>query len=247
MNANPLALIAAAFFIWTSTAIGQEYDWIIPKLTEAIKDADKQSVAKGQIEGQDYLAIQMDAGNQTAEGFKPVLVFARIRKNSSYEPFDVWELPSLLGLSVAIRNDSIYVRHDTAHHGVYFSTYQFKLRSGSFQLVGIENQSITPAAYAGIMKNRELWQGTSANLLTAKAIVWAQSFDMDNPREYRKWELALQKHNNGLPATEGKREKVTIRPIPPVELRQFDPYTFHEDFLCHAFDHNLRFHNYCGK
>jgi len=244
MNANHLVLIAAAFIIWPSAAIGQEYDWIIPKLTEAIKDTDKQSVAKGQIEGQDYLAIQMDAGNHTPEGFKPVLVFARIRKNGSYEPFDVWQLPSLLsGLSVAIKNDSIYVRHETAHHGIYFTTYQFKLRSGSFQLFGIEKQSMT----LDYDDNRELWQGTSANLLTSKAIFWAQSFDMDNPREYKKWELALQKHKKGLPATEGKRKTVTIHPISPVELRKFDPYSFQEDFLCHTFDHNLRFHNYCKK
>ena len=247
MSANHLALIATTFVIWASAAIGQEYDWIIPKLTEAIKDADEQSLARGSIEGQNYLAIQMDAGNQTVDGFKPVLVFARIKNDGSYDPFAVWKLPSLLGLNVAIKNNSIYVRQDTAHHGVYFSAYQFKLRRGSFQLVGIENQSITPATYAGIMKNLELWEGTSANLSTAKAIVWAQSFDMDNPREYKKWKLALQRHNKGLPATEGKRETVSIRPIAPVELRQFDPYTFREDFLCHAFDHNLRFHNHCKK
>ena len=247
MSTNHLALIALAFFTWSSVATGQEYDWIIPKLTEAVKDADKQFIAKGQIEGKRYLALKMDAGDQIASDFKPVLVFAHIRQNGSYEPFDVWQLPSLLELSVEIKNDSIYVRHDTAHHGVYFSTYQFKLRGGSFQLVGIENQSITPAAYAGIMKNRELWHGTSANLITEKAIVWAQSFDMDKPKEYKKWELALKKHNKGLPATEGKRKQVTIRPITPVKLRQFDPYTFNQDFLCHAFDHNLRFHSYCKK
>lgn len=247
MSANHLTLIAATFVIWTSAAIGQEYDWIIPKLTEAIKDVDEQSIAKGPIEGQNYLAIQMDAGNQTRDGFKPVQVFARIKKDGSYEPFAVWKLPSLHGLSVAIKNDSIYVRQDTAHQGVYLSIYQFKLRSGSFQLVGIENQSIIHSSYALSMKNRELWEGTSANLLTATAIVWAQSFDMDNPREYKKLELALRRHDKGLPATEGKRENVSIRPSAPVELLQFDPFTFNEDFLCHAFDHNLRFHNYCKK
>lgn len=236
-----------AGLLCSSTAISGEFDWVIDKLPRREEISEWKPVV-GKVEGQEYLAIQLDVGDSAKDVFSPVLVFARIAEGNAYAPIAVWKIANLnTDLQVNIRNNSIYVRYDTAHHGVYSSTYQFKLSDGAFQLVGIERQSITRAAYAEIMKNFELWEGVSANLMTAKAIVWAQIFDMNNERAYAKWEQALLRHRLGLSATEGKRRKVSIQEVSPIWLKQFNPYSFNSDFLCFSFDHKLRINNSCQK
>ena len=242
----PLRLILAiaiAFYFPIATA-GQ-YDWVIEKLPKNLGDVDKSAFAVGTIGKQDFLAMHLNVGTDTPEGFKPALVFARISKDKTYDPFEVIELPSLLGLSVQIKNESIYIRLDNAHHGVYFTTYQFKLQNDGFRLVGIEGQSITPSNYAGIKGNIELWEGRSANLLTSEAIFWAEAFDLDKPYEWKQWEKALKRHDQGLPSAKAKTRKVRLKLNSRWYLEQFDPYDFREDFLCHYFDHNLKFHNSC--
>lgn len=157
----------------------------------------------------------------------------------------MFELSNLSDLSVEFKNESIYIRAGTAHHGVYSSTYQFKWQNGTFPLVGLETQSITPGHYAGYERNVELWGGKSVNFATAEAIYWAQAFEMDNPLEEKKWRIALKRFDKGLQPAEGKRKTVRIKLGKRVDLKHFDPYDFKTDFLCQYFDHNLRFRNSC--
>ena len=240
-----LLLCATAILLWSNIAIAQEYDWVIDKIPKHGEINEWKPVA-GKVDGQQYLAIQIDVGDESKSDFKPVLVFARIKEGNTYEPFAVWKIENLnIDLQVDIKNNSIYVRYDTAHHGVYSSTYQFKLQAGAFQLIGIESQSITPGAYAGVMKNLELWEGKSTNLLTAEATVWAQTFDLNKPYEWKQWEKALKRHAQGLPSTKAKTRKVRLKLNSRWYLEHFNPYDFREDFLCQYFDHNLKFHNSC--
>ncbi len=235
-------LLAVALACFSAMTAAGQYDWVIQKLPKSLEEVDTATFTVGTIGEQKYLAIHMNIGAETQDGFKPALVFARIRKDKTYDPFEVIELPNLLDLSVQIKNESIYIRHDTAHHGIYSSTYQFKFQNGGFQLVGMERQSMTSS---GTEKNIDLWAGQSVNLLTSEAIYWAQAFDMDKPKERTEWEKALRRHAQGLPSTKGKTRTVKLRLGSRWDLEHFDPYNFDLKFLCHYFDHNLRFQNVC--
>jgi hypothetical protein len=238
-----LLIFAMAFYLPPATA-GQ-YDWVIEKLPKNFEDVDKSSFAVGIIGTQEYLAMNLNVGTEAEKGFKPAMVFTRIGKDKAYDPFAVIPLPSLQGLRFQIKNESIYIRLDSAHHGVYFTTYQFKRQNDDFRLVGIEAQSITPSNYAGIKGNIELWEGRSLNLLTSEAILWAEAFNLDKLDEWKQWEKALKRHDQGLPSTKAKTRKVSLKLNGSWRLEHFDPYDFRGDFLCHYFDHNLKFHSSC--
>lgn len=238
-------ILAITLLFLCSVAIAGKYDWVIQKMPKNLADVDKSTYVVGVIGKQEYLAIHMNVGDESQDVFKPVLVFARVMANSTYEPFKVFELENSSDFSIQFKNESIYIRHDTAHHGVYFTKFQFKLTNGIFLLVGLEDQSITPSHYAGIEKNIELWEGVSANFTTSEATYWGQAFDMDRPQEWREWELALKLHAQGLSSSKGKKRKVKLRPGGNWDFNNFDLYNFKTDFLCHYFDYDLRFKNSC--
>ena len=212
LASRAILLCVTTVLLWSNIAIAREYDWVIEKLPNR-KEINEWKPVVGKVDGQQYLAIQLNVGDESKSEFKPVLVFARIKEGNTYEPLAVWRIANLnLDLVVEIKNNSIYIRYDIAHHGIYSSTYQFKRRAGTFQLVGIEYDTSTID-----YRSRE-----SLNLITAKAIISTQ-------RDHF------------------AQKTVPIRKLPPIQLKQFDPYNFNGDFLCHHFDDNLRLINFCKK
>jgi hypothetical protein len=240
-------LAALAMATLSPITLAAQYDWIASKLPTDLSNQDRSLIAVGTINSQRYLAAHVNAGNDTQENFKPVLVLARISHDKTYKPFKVIELTSLSDLSVQIKDGAIYIRHDVAHHGTYFSSYKFKPSGASFSLVAMERQSIAPVEGDGIKEHIELWEGVSVNFVTARATYWAKAFAMDAPKEQRAWEHSLKLHQSGAMPDERVQRTVRINrsKADQTDIEHFDPFEFHTDFLCRYFDHRLRFHNAC--
>lgn len=228
-------------------ALAGQYDWIASKLPTDLTIHDKSLIAVGSINSQRYLAAHVNAGDETERGFKPVLVLARIDHDNTYKPFKVIELSNLLDLNVQFTDGAINIRHDVAHHGTHFSSYKFKPNGSSFRLVAMERQSMAPAQYDGMKEHVELWAGVSVNFAASKATYWAKVFAMDTPREERAWQHSLKLHQSGATPEQRIQRTVKINRVNAVQtdIERFDPYEFNTDFLCHYFDHRLRFHNAC--
>jgi len=247
---NLLRLVPAiAWTLSASIAAAGQFDWAIQKLPKNLDLVDRTTYSLGSIDRQDYLAMRVDMVDEAREGFKPVMIFARIGKDKTYAPFHVMALRNPAETSVQVRNESIYIRSETAHHGRYSSTYQFRLKNGAFRLVGMERQSITSSQSAGggaaTGGNIELWEGQSVNFLTAEAIYWAQAFDMDRAQDVKRWEMALKQHASGLSPTSSAKRKVRVSGVANVDLEHFDLDDFNSDFLCHYFDYRLKFRSSC--
>ncbi|WP_417067093.1 hypothetical protein [Niveibacterium terrae] len=226
-----ILLCVTTVLLWSNIATAQEYDWAIAKIPSH-KEINDWNPVVGKIDGQQYLAIQLDTADKGQGDFRPVLVFARIKEGGTYEPLAAWRIENLnLDLTVEIKNNSIYVRHDTAHHGVHSSTYQFKRRAETFQLVGIERDSTTNDYNEKTQRQFSVRSRESLNLITAKAIISTQRTEMFATRENKKF----------------AQKTVPVSELPPIQLKQFDPYNFNGDLLCHHFDDNLRLINSCKK
>jgi hypothetical protein len=236
-------LVSLAIAMLSPITLAGQYDWIASKLPTDLSAPDRSSITVGTIDSQRYLAAHVNAGDETQENFKPVLVLARINHDNSYAPFKVIELSNLSDLSVQIKDGAIYIRHDVTHHGTHFSNYKFKPHGRSFNLVAMERQSM--ALVEG--KYIDLWEGVSVNFVAAKATYWAKVFSMDAPKERRAWELALKLHQAG--ASPDQRAQRTVKidrsKAGQTDIEHFDPFEFNTDFLCSYFDHRLRFHNAC--
>ncbi|TBO27365.1 hypothetical protein EYS42_16865 [Aquabacterium lacunae] len=210
--------------------------------------ADENSVVTvGSIKSQRYFAAHVNAGDETQEGFKPVLVLTRTNRDNTYEPFKLIELSSFSDLSVQIKDGAIYIRRDVAHHGTYFTNYKFMPSGASFRLVAMETQSITPVQYDGVNEHIVLWEGASVNFLASRVTYWAKAFEMNEPKEQRAWQQALKQHQSGVTPSVRARRTVRISHVKAsqLDIQDFDPGEFNTDFLCCYFDHRLRFHNTC--
>lgn len=64
MNTLRVTLAAALFCLWSLAAAG-EYDWAIQKLPRDLEHVDKSTFTVGTIEKQWYLAIHINAGDET--------------------------------------------------------------------------------------------------------------------------------------------------------------------------------------
>ncbi|MES2049322.1 MAG: hypothetical protein V4447_13060 [Pseudomonadota bacterium] len=230
-------LLAIIMMFYLPISIAGQYDWVIQKLPKNLEgNIDRAAYAVGTIGNQKYLAIS----TETENGSKQALVFARIRRDKTYDPFALIEYDSFPGLSLQIKNESIYIRSENAHHGTYSTTYQFKLQNDGFRLIGIEKQSMVLSE-----SGKDIWRGESVNLLTSEAIYWVQAIKLDTPSEQSQWEKALERHRQGLPSTNAQTRTVSIKLNKRWYLKDFDLVGFSEDFLCHYFDDNLKFYNSC--
>ena len=231
LSSRAILLCVTTVLLWSNIAIAHEYDWVIEKIPNR-KEINEWKAVVGKVYGQQYLAIQLDVGDESKSDFKPVLIFARIKEGNTYEPLAVWRIANLnLDLVVEIKNNSIYIRYDIAHHGIYSSTYQFKRRADTFQLVGIEYDTSTIDYNEKTQMQFSVRSRESLNLVTAEAIISTQRDEMSTSRKNRKF----------------AQKTVPIRKLPPIQLKQFDPYNFSSDFLCHHFDANLHLINFCKK
>lgn len=116
---NLLMLLALLLSTWNSFAAGS-HDWVTPKLPTNFEKIDKADYAIGDINQQKYLAINLNVGDETHDGFRPVLVVARTDRDKRYAPVAVLKLATLPGPRIRIQNNAIYLRLEYGHHGIEF-------------------------------------------------------------------------------------------------------------------------------
>ncbi|HTM78833.1 MAG TPA: hypothetical protein VL133_14555 [Devosia sp.] len=155
---------------------------------------------------------------------------------------------------VKIARDSFYLRQETAHHGIFSATYQFKKIHRKFQLVGLETQSMSSCAYSSDFPDAqnepcastEMWSGTSVNFLTSKAECWLQTFRLDKDersRDWKRWKAALKDFDLGIRSGEAIRKTITLSSSALTPLDQFDLYNFHAPETCY-FDYKGDLHTF---
>jgi hypothetical protein len=145
---------------------------------------------------------------------------------------------------VKIAKDSFYLRQETAHHGIFSATYQFKKIDQKFHLVGLETQSMSSCAYSTDFPDAqnercafmEMWSGTSINFLTSKAECWLQTFRLDKDersRDWKRWKAALKDFDLGIRSGTAIRKTITLPSSALTPLDQFDLYNFHAPETCY--------------
>ena len=199
----------------------------------------------GQIAGQRYVALRFDAGDSSQERFEPVLLIARATE-TGYVYVTHFKLTNLNDFAVRFGDSFIHLSQESAHHGVYFQRYQFRLRDGRFRLIGVEEQSQTlPVSYRS-GSSVAFWETRSANLLTQTAAYRAQVSDLTDEAVQKE---ASRRFAAKLPPHAGKVRSVPLRARPNAQwdLARFDPYLFRTDFLCHYFETELVFRSGCKQ
>lgn len=155
---------------------------------------------------------------------------------------------------VKIARDSFYLREETAHHGIFFVTYQFKMVNRKFHLVGLETQSMSQCMYSADFPDAqnepcaslEMWSGTSINFLTSKADCWLQTFRLgkdERSRDWKRWKVALKNFDLGIRSSEAMRKTVALPPSALTPLDQFDLYNFRAPNTCY-FDYKGDLHTF---
>jgi hypothetical protein len=253
----PLAFIATITL--PAYAADGKYDWLLKSVEDESSDAGAM-ISTGTVNGKKYTAIIANRPTKEPIEYNPLIIILN-SINGVNIPIAEIDLQHdyTSGYTVLIRNNSIFIRSDTGHHGIYFRQYQFKDINGEFYLVGIESQSITLSMYSADeeeMKSSDyqevdMWQGTSANLLTSKAECWLQTFALpqgdkkpnESSPEWREWKAAVDSINSrriARPAN-GVRQKVNFQRKIKIPLNQFNLDEDYTPFQCY-FDHKKKFH-----
>lgn len=238
-----ISSILITLFVLNAMAEPQ-YDWLLRDSKKTEKDIAYET---GYIDGQQYIARIINGIN--SEEKVNEVIFISTLNHKRHEFIAVIDLQGdyAEAYKVKIKNNSIYITHGTAHHGVYFSRYQFKKRGKIFQLVGIESQSITLSGYGVSEQERnkpdyktlEMWAGESINILTSEAECWLQAYPIGD----KQGKIASARFAKILPATKGVRKTVRFKPVKSFSLNNFDFYNdnLNNWFTCY-FDHNMKFH-----
>jgi len=200
---------------------------------------------EGEIDNEKYI-ITMFSDNE--KNIPPTIHFLKINGKSLelIAAIDVNENTS--SYQFKINNNSLYIKISTAHHGVYFSQYQFKKKNDAFYLIGVEEQSISPTTFTLDSDNSEhsleMWDGLSVNFLTSKAECWLETFDLESgekSRAWKQWRAALTKLDKGKRSTNSISRTITFERVNLESLDKFDTYHINYPFTCY-FDHNKNFH-----
>ena len=200
---------------------------------------------EGEIDNEKYI-ITMFSDNQ--KNISPTIHFLKVNGKSLelIAVIDVYENTS--SYQFKINNNSLYIKTNTAHHGVYFSQYQFKKKNDGFYLVGVEAQSISPTTFTLDSDNSEhsleMWDGLSVNFLTSKAECWLETFDLESgekSKAWKQWRAALTKLDKGKRSTNAISRTISFKRVNLEPLDKFDTYNINYPFTCY-FDHNKRFH-----
>jgi hypothetical protein len=144
--------------------------------------------SQGKIDGEAYTAVVADRGNPE-EDRRPVIVIfgSRDGQHKLLAEFEIVNGGASAGASSRVKNNSIYIRQDYAHHGIRFIQYQFKRVDGEFRMIGIESQDMSLSDYSGVSEkervasgyNRQaMWSGTSTNLLASRGECWLKMSDL---------------------------------------------------------------------
>lgn len=224
------------------------YDWILKENKKIDQDV---IYTTGYIDSKKYIARITNAANKKDEYVGVILI--SLLNNNEQKLIAAIDLQgdNPLAYGVKIKNNSIYLITSTAHHGVYFTKYQFKRYNDSFRLIGIESQSMTLSDYSvdaselaePSYKQLEMWAGSSTNLLSSETECWLQRIDSDN---LQKAEDANKRFRLELPSTKGVRKKVKFTSTKNLKLPLNNFNFFNNDldgFVTCYFDYNMKFHN----
>lgn len=237
----------------TEHATADEYDWLIEGVKES-PDAGA-SMTQGIINGEKYVSILSFRTKKDSTDYNPTIVIL-VSRNGKYERVAEVNLQqdNINAYTTSIKNNSIFIRNDTAHHGVYSSQYQFKKINDSFYLVGLEYQSMTPSIYsvseeesnAPDYQEVEIWSGSSVNFFTSIMECWQQTFNVvtdEKSPDWKEYQSAHARFNKGQRATKGVTRQVSLpkRKLVPLDGFNLYPYDdFYDSSLCY-FDYKNRF------
>lgn len=228
-----LPIFLFSIFLNDSYANDQRYEWILEQY-ENKETSEYDAIHDhgiGQIDGEQYLAIIANRTSPKKEEFRPViLIFKRnLKDNITIAQVDL-QYDNVLAYSVEIKNNSIYLMHTNAHHGIFDERYQFKKVEQSFRMVGADVQSSQLGCYADGefspgCDTRDVWSGNSYNFLTSTTICWQEMIPLDNQQRsdeardrYKKWH-------------QPKRGVKHQMKFPPINLPLLDGFDFFQPFL----------------
>lgn len=198
-----------------------DYDWVLEQY------GNDENSAKGQINGEEYIAVVADQISSTDNQYKSAIFVFRKTKN---HPAPIAEIDlegqSTNGFSVNIKNDSIYLEWWVGHNGWWGARYQFKQINHEFKLIGAERHveqllcylSNTPGC-----EEHEVLSGTSYNFLTSSAICW---------QEIRRWDNYKSKKMEWIPSKNAVSHQMKFKPIKLPLLDGFPVY-FGEPAACY--------------
>lgn len=200
---------------------------------------------EGEIDGDKYI-ITMFTDNERK--IPPTIHFLKVIGNELKLIAEVEVSENTASYQFNIKNNSLYIKINTAHHGVYFSQYQFKKKNDAFYLIGVEQQSIIPTSFLLNSDNSEhsleMWEGLSVNFLVSKAECWLETFDLEKGKKskaWKEWSVALRKLDKGQRSTNSINRTVTFKHENLVPLNEFDSFDINYPFTCY-FDHNKKFY-----
>lgn len=223
------------------SAAAMDYAWVLSKLPVSLEKVDTSTYVLGRIDNQEYLAIHFEAEEESTRQSDKYLVVARIEKAGTYQPMGIFCHRDYGFIGAEFKDNSIYLNTALAHHGVYYNWYRFKLRDGDFCLVSAYRQSMTPSETASGI-TIEFLQGSSFNLVSLKAVFWAQVFNMDKEAGRQAWTKAVRRHHLGLPPTHFSRRTMNFQSHRIWKLRGFKAWDFSDSLPDHGFDSNKKFH-----
>lgn len=206
--------------------------------------------SQGKFDGAAYTAAVPSRG-QATEDTGPVLVIFESR-GGQHKLLTEIDLVVDSWATAKIKNNSIYIRQDFAHHGIRFIQYQFRLIGGEFKMVGVESQDMSPSHYnvsteelnSPGYKSREMWSGTSTNFLTSRGECWLKMLDLPDSGKLPPWfddaHLRFDRAERPKKALTGEIRFAQKALVP---LSSFNPYS-DDSYLgpsCY-FDYKKRLH-----
>lgn len=164
------------------------YEWVLEKY-----DSKEESVivssAVGQIDGKQFLAVitRQDLGALLTVFRRDSARYVGIAQTKYMNGF-----PSHIS-TVAVANNSLFLKTGDCHHGCYHDRYQFKNIDQLFRLVGVEFQKNTLSCYyygtnaPPQCEKYDVRSGNSYNLLASTSICWLETIQSTRkvPKSYQ--------------------------------------------------------------
>lgn len=222
--ARKIAFLSLICFALTAYA-GSDPAWLLQNLknSEVITQ-----YAQGKINGKIYTAIVASKGNQTEENHTVFVIFeSQADRHKLLADVDIGDS----AIRVKIKNDSIYIRQDYAHHGIRFIQYQFKQIGTEFKMVGIEDQDMSLSDYivsekernASNYRSQEMWSGTSTNFLTSRGECWLNTLELsDSPTNLTERKEAQELFERGARPKNGVIGEIRFSPTKLFPLSKWD-------------------------
>lgn len=207
--------------------------------------------SQGKIDGEAYTAVVANRGNPK-EDRRPVIVIFESR-DGLYKLLTEIDVGDGAVSKVKIKNNSIYIRQDYAHHGIRFIQYQFKRVGDEFKMIGIESQDMSLSDYgvseeeldAPGYKSQEMWSGASTNLIASRGECWLKMSDAgDSTASLMQQEVAQDQFERGARPKNAVTGEIRFPPTGLLPLSSFDLYAGLDNFFypeCY-FDYKKRLH-----